>query len=321
MGKSTVNDIRIGKSVPSSEEQLRAIVLAWTRCAPPPITVDVSECLAWYWQLQRDLADQRRRSHPGPAGGPRQPLAGPRLRFAVGVVPDPAGAFQHRGIADEVYAALTANAVILSGEAERARILSGLGGVGKTQVAADVARRLRNTGAVDALFWVTAASRQAIVASYAAAAAEVGTGDPTNADAAAQAFRQWLSRTELRWLMVLDDLTGPADLQDLWPPASATGRTVITTRRRDAALASRGTLVPVGLFTPQEAHAYLSDTLHHDPRRLVEAGRLAADLGYLPLAMGQAAAFIADQNLTCATYRQQFATARNLVDVLPQAGE
>lgn len=38
-----------------------------------------------------------------------------------------------------------------------------------------------------------------------------------------------------RWLIVLDDVTDPADLNGLWPPASPHGRILVTTRRRDAA--------------------------------------------------------------------------------------
>jgi hypothetical protein len=56
---------------------------------------------------------------------------------------------------------------------------------------------------------------------------------------------------------VLDDVADPADLTGLWPPRSVSGRVVITTRRRDAAMASHGQLVLVGIFTPEEAHAYL----------------------------------------------------------------
>jgi DNA-binding SARP family transcriptional activator len=174
-----------------------------------------------------------------------------RPRYVVGVVPNPAGAFQHRQVADDVYAALAGvGTVILSGESARAQILSGLGGVGKTQLAADVARRLRGSEAVQALFWVTAADRSAIVAGFAAAAEEVGAATGvSDADAAARAFRQWLSRTSVRWLLVLDDLANPADLHELWPPELSTGRTVITTRRRDASLRTHGALIPVGVFT------------------------------------------------------------------------
>jgi hypothetical protein len=254
-------------------------------------------------------------------GGDRAPVAAVRRGFMTGVVPDRAGAFQHRGVADRVYAALGSDTVILSGEQDRAHILSGLGGVGKTQLAADLALRLWDAGAVDGVFWVSASSRAAIVAGYAGAAVEVGVGDPADADVAAETFRQWLARTEARWLVVLDDVSDPADLAGLWPPTSAAGRTVVTTRRRSATLASHGVVVDVGVFTASEAHAYLADTLGHQPHRLVEAEELAADLGYLPLALGQAAAFVANQNLTCAAYRQRLARAVDLVEVLPGPGE
>jgi hypothetical protein len=107
--------------------------------------------------------------------------------------------------------------------------------------------------------------------------AAAGVGD---ADAAARAFRQWLSRTSTRWLLVLDDLADPGDLHELWPLESVTGRTVITTRRRDASLTTRGALIPVGVFTPAEAAEYLADRLGHDRARLAGAGDLAQELGY-----------------------------------------
>jgi hypothetical protein len=46
-----------------------------------------------------------------------------------------------------------------------------------------------------------------------------------------------------------------------------------------------------------------------------------AALGYLPLALAQAAAFLIDRGLTCAQYAERFADRRRrLVDVLPEHG-
>ncbi len=121
-------------------------------------------------------------------------------------------------------------------------------------------------------------------------------------------------------MVVLDDAADSADLSGLWPPASASGRVVVTTRRRDAALASRGRLIPVGLFTPGEAHTYLREKFADRPDRLVQPDQLAEDLGFLPLMLGQAAAFIADQDITSAQYRSRFANAKQLLDVVPEPG-
>lgn len=57
-----------------------------------------------------------------------------------------------------------------------------------------------------------------------------------------------------------------------------TGWTVITTRCHDAALASHGRLVDVGLFSRGEAHAYLRAKFTDHPARLTQADELAADL-------------------------------------------
>jgi tetratricopeptide (TPR) repeat protein len=210
------------------------------------------------------------------------------------------------------------------------QVLSGLGGVGKTQLAAHYARRAWQTRSVDLLIWVTATSREAVVATYAQAAAEI---DPAaarlpEADRRAAWLLTWLQNTERPWLIILDDLADPAHLNALWPPGSnPAGRTLVTTRRRDAALATtRRGLIDVGLFTPDEAHHYLADKLadltSHEPATLDEANELAADLGHLPLALAQAAAYIIDRNLNCASYRQRYADQRRhlpqvLPDVLP----
>jgi hypothetical protein len=134
-----------------------------------------------------------------------------------------------------------------------------------------------------------------------------------------------MMKTTSPWLVVLDDLADPADLTGLWPPVTPSGRTVVTTRRRDASLASHGTLIEVGLFSPAESLAYLTGKFAKRPDRLgrdrKEAAALANDLGHLPLALGQAAAFIADRDITCAQYRQRLGEAQYLVEVVPRSGE
>nr|BFE76212.1 hypothetical protein GCM10020092_095130 [Actinoplanes digitatis] len=118
--------------------------------------------------------------------------------------------------------------------------------------------------------------------------------------------------------MVLDDVADPQDLAGLWPPDTASGRTVVTTRRRDTALLDGRRLVDVGIFTTQEAVDYLRGRLGDSPHRLDEAEQLAADLGFLPLALAQAATYIRDQDLTCAGYRLRL-RKRNLDGLHPAA--
>ncbi|WP_259305287.1 tetratricopeptide repeat protein [Streptomyces koyangensis] len=207
------------------------------------------------------------------------------------------------------------------------QVLTGTGGVGKTQLAADYARTAWDSGGVDVLVWISASSRSAMTNGYAQAGVEVLGADPTDTEKAAREFLAWLEpktgTKPCRWLVVLDDLADPADLRGLWPPASPRGRTLVTTRRRDAALTGAGRrLVHVGLFMPWEAAAYLTEVLaaHDHPEPAEQINGLAADLGYLPLALAQAAAYLVDTELACTDYRELFADRmRKLADLLPES--
>jgi hypothetical protein len=202
-------------------------------------------------------------------------------------------------------------AVTAGGEAAVVcQVLAGFGGVGKTQLAASLAHRWWQDRRVDLLVWVTATSRTAVLTRYAQAAADMTGVEDTDPSDGALRLLACLASTGKRWLVVLDDLTDPADLRGLWPPATPAGRTVVTTRRRDTALLDGRTLIDVDVFTSAEAVGYLHGKLGDRPRRLDEAAELTDDLGRLPLALAQAAAYIADQDLTCAGYRRRLARRR-----------
>ncbi|MFF3014532.1 tetratricopeptide repeat protein [Streptomyces sp. NPDC057939] len=236
------------------------------------------------------------------------PPRGVNLPHQVGVLPRQADCFQQRAALRHLNRAFGPD----EADNERAAclVLTGLGGVGKTQIAAHHAREVWRAGHVDLLVWITAGSREAVVSAYAQAATEVLGTDASDPTRAAQAFLAWLepnaASPAVPWLVILDDLRDPADLRGLWPPVSPCGRTLVTTRRRDAALTGTGRrLVPVGLFTPAEAVAHLSDVLasHDRTEPLAQLTALAEDLGRLPLALSQAAAYLVDTDLDCAAYR------------------
>ncbi|MEU0882451.1 NB-ARC domain-containing protein [Lentzea sp. NPDC005914] len=183
------------------------------------------------------------------------------LPHRAGVAPLQAAAFQAR---EETALLLEqalerGDAAVLTGQARiHTGVVSGLGGVGKTQVALDYAQRLWAAGEVELWVWVTATSREAIVSSYARLATDLTGVDDPDPEHGALRLLEWLYTPSARWLIVLDDVQNPADLRGLWPPVAAGGRVVVTTRRRDAALRGHGRcLIEVDVFTPQEAEAYL----------------------------------------------------------------
>ncbi|MGW7529282.1 tetratricopeptide repeat protein [Streptomyces sp. NPDC054783] len=206
-------------------------------------------------------------------------------------------------------------------------VLAGMGGVGKTQLAAAHARSAWSKGDLDVLVWVTASSRSSVVAGYAQAAATLLAADANDAEGAAREFLAWLEpkpdEQRCRWLVVLDDVTDPVDMTGLWPPASLSGFTLATTRRKDAALTGDGRrLITVGLFTPDQALAYLTRALaaHGLAEPEQQLAALADELGHLPLALSQAAAYLIDTGLGCSAYLDLLADrTRTLADAAPDA--
>ena len=193
--------------------------------------------------------------------------------------------------------------VVLTHGEETAVAPAQQGGTGKTQIAVAFSHALWGARAVDALVWVPAASREAIVAGFAQAARTVGAADrAVPAEAAAGHFTGWLAHTRRPWALILDDLTSMADLDGLWPAGQA-GQVVITTGLPEAAFPAGPRIAPVGGFSRREVLAYLSARLTAFPGQRAEALDLGEDLDGLPLALAQAAAVMSLNRLSCREYR------------------
>ncbi|MFD0597418.1 hypothetical protein ACFQZ4_38275 [Catellatospora coxensis] len=124
---------------------------------------------------------------------------------------------------------------------------------------------------------------------------------------------------------MLDDADDPADLDGLWPIGEH-GRSIVTTRRRDAmVLRPAARVVRVGMFTGPESVDYLRNRLSLDPAAGHgapppdgELAGLAAALGHFPLALSQAAAFLIDTGTGVAAYRRLLDDERErLADLFP----
>jgi hypothetical protein len=187
--------------------------------------------------------------------------------------------------------------------------MGAMGGTGKTQLAVAVAHTLWNQRAVDLLVWVTASGRDAILTGYAQALRDVGAPDPGEGpQVAASHLLAWLAETGLPWLVVLDDLNDAAVLEGLWP-WGVNGRVVVTTSRPDTAV--RRPAARRGGRPVQPPRAWLPvPKLHEDPDQWIGALDLALDLGFLPIALAQAGALMADAGIDCRQYRTWIAEQR-----------
>ena len=88
--------------------------------------------------------------------------------------------------------------------------LQGAGGVGKTQLAAEYARRF--AGDYDAMWWVNAEQADRIGEQYAAFAVAWGLVDPATPVGPAVEALRGCCRGRGRWLVVLDNATSVRDI-------------------------------------------------------------------------------------------------------------
>jgi hypothetical protein len=177
----------------------------------------------------------------------------------------------------------------------------GLGGVGKSTLAAWWAAA--HAGDYILTWWITAATPTDIDAGLAALAAALqpALSGVLPLEALREGAVQWLT-AHSGWLLILDNVTDPADIEPLLARAPA-GRYLITSRRATGWHATGAVPVRLDVLDPAEAEALLTKILTQDqPRDLDGAAGLCAELGFLPLAIEQAGAYLAQAGATPREY-------------------
>ena len=180
------------------------------------------------------------------------------------------------------------------GAAAVVQALAGMGGVGKTQLAAEYAYRFAS--AYDVVWWIASEQAGLIGEQVAALAAALGcAGQDADLDTAGRAALGELRRRD-RWLLVFDNAESPQDLA-AWLPGGA-GHVLITSRARG--WAEIAVPVEVDVLARGESVAILRDRVR--AWRSADADRVAAALGDLPLAIAQAAGYLAETGMPAAEY-------------------
>ncbi|MEU6851764.1 tetratricopeptide repeat protein [Actinacidiphila alni] len=177
-------------------------------------------------------------------------------------------------------------------------VLHGMGGSGKTALAAEVFRAVEAEGLT--ALWVVAADRTDLRRGMLTAAAELGAdeeelrGAQEGRLAAADLVWKYLSRAE-GWFLVLDKADNPETL-DGWLRPTTTGAILVTTRRARAPQWQQAVLHRLDVLPAEDAARIITDFA---PGRGTsqDALDLANRLGRLPLALRLAGSYLERQAL------------------------
>ena len=193
------------------------------------------------------------------------------------------------------------------GTAAVSQAISGLGGMGKTQTAVEYAYRYRNE--YQAVLWLDAASLLALKDGCGELARRLDLPHPeSDLDQAVLAVKLWLAARP-GWLLILDNADDPDVLRPFLPPGEH-GHILVTSRAQD--FQDLGIFSPVTLEqwpVPAAAEFLLKrcGRVGADGGERDAVAELARRLDGLPLALEQAAAYIAAGNgLTFRRYLESY---------------
>src|SRR6185436_16001973 len=130
----------------------------------------------------------------------------------------------------------------------------------------------------------------AIRSAYLAIARELKLIEPqADFETAVQAVKAWLSRED-GWLLVFDNTDDPGLVRPYLPPTRSGGKVLLTSRGKSFAKVGIREPFRVETLKPEDAVKFLLERTSNTDAQA--AAELAAELGYLPLALEQAAAYI-----------------------------
>lgn len=211
--------------------------------------------------------------------------------------------------------------------------LYGLGGVGKTELAAEYAHRY--SGHYEIVWWVRADQEDSIRASLVALGLRLGLSEVS------PELRDYSSRVVIdalqsgdphqHWLLIFDDVTRPDIIHRYIPRGS--GHVIITSRISEWRQVLKTEGIEVREFPLAEAIQFLRGRVpqlgcagdppdgprdlpdEEEARRQQQAERLARTLGCLPLAMEHAASYLAQMGTPVGDYIEDFdRNAHELLD-------
>ncbi|KAL8660631.1 MAG: hypothetical protein Q9202_006376 [Teloschistes flavicans] len=208
--------------------------------------------------------------------------------------------------------------------------LVGLGGIGKTQVALELAYTVHKHRPEYSIFWVPAISAESFEQACRSIATQCCVASDSKDEDTKESVQRYLSSDRAgKWLLIVDN----ADDEEIlfggssysrritdYLPQSENGRILFTTRHRGIAVSlARNKVVEVQEMDQEEATVFLTNSLteHELPQDSTIVTELLNELAFLPLAIAQAAAYIYTNQISIPEYLSLLrSTEQDMVSLL-----
>ncbi|HZO73319.1 MAG TPA: FxSxx-COOH system tetratricopeptide repeat protein [Ktedonobacteraceae bacterium] len=199
------------------------------------------------------------------------------------------------------------------------QIMSGLGGIGKTQTALEYIYRFRDN--YQTVLWVGAETLEILMSDYRMLAHlfQLPEKDSSDQILLREAIKRWF-HSHTNWLLVFDNVEDMEQLHLMLPDARQ-GHILITTRSQ--IVGTLGFHIDLQKMEPEEGALFLlrrarllpPDAALADapPSLLAQANKLVELLDGLPLALDQAGAYIEETACSLPDYLERYATRRTIL--------
>ncbi|GAM44062.1 hypothetical protein TCE0_060f19382 [Talaromyces pinophilus] len=191
--------------------------------------------------------------------------------------------------------------------------ITGLGGVGKTQIALELAHRIWDQNQEWSIFWIPCTSHAIIEQMFLQIASKLELHDVNPAEVKERVKNYLGSERVGKWLLILDN----ADDAEMWLtgsdttppledslPESGQGRILFTSRNRKLAMKlAPFSIISIPDVDEETASKILKKMLaYEDVRDSTISTTLLTQLAFLPLAIAQASAYIIANGINLSTY-------------------
>lgn len=177
------------------------------------------------------------------------------------------------------------------------KVLCGMGGIGKTQIAVEFALQFQRN--YDVIWWIRAENETLLLSDLEELCKELDLPikDVDNKLIVFDVLKNWM-QTNQKWLLIFDNVNDPEHIYK-YLPANHQGNILITSRNE-----GRRNSIPIRELSVENSELFLVNSTGLED--IKSAKELALELGNLPLALEQASAYIQQSGLTLHEYLERF---------------